>query len=296
MGTHSFETEPEHCAVYRTFLGDAAPPLLGVADHWNMPIAQHRLDLGKDAHFTGVGHHILTYHVGGAAARRTDGLSGAIARKGAISLQQPYSSATVSSDGVVDYAHLYFKQSLLCEVADELERSESAEPEDFFAAADASLAGDIEAYLLRAADRKDPATPIEMDSRAYLIALGVLRIAQHRATLLVASTETDMRADFRRVLRQIEDRLGESLRLSDLSDILGMSPFHFARIFKDQVGEPPAQYLQRRRTERAIELLRETRLPLSEIAFRTGFSSQSHMNRRVKAVTGLTPRQVREGG
>ena len=296
MGVHAFETEPEHCALYRTVLPDRLPPLFGVADHWNMPAARHRLDLGRDARFQGVGHHVLTYHVGGAAARRTDGFPGAVARKGAVSLQRPHSGATVSSDGLVSYAHLYFKQSLLCEAADELDRSDVAEPDDFFGVVDSSLALDIEAYLARASDRRDPATALEMDSRAYLIGLGVLRVAEDAARPLVLRGAPDMRPDLKRVLRQIEDRLGEPLRLSDLAAIVAMSPFHFARIFKDQIGEPPAQYLQRRRTERAIEMLRSTRLPLSEIAFRTGFSSQSHMHRRVKAMAGLTPRQVRDGG
>ena len=296
MGVHAFRTEPEHCALYRTFLGDAMPPLFGVADLWNMPAARHRLTLGRDARFQGVGHHILTYHVGGAPARRTDGFSGTVARKGAISLQRPFSGATVSSDGPVSYAHLYFKQGLLCEVADELDRSAFAEPEDFFGRVDGSLALDIEAYLARAADRREPTTAIEMDSRAYLIALGVLRLAENGAGPLTLAPTSRLRPDFKRVLQQVEERLGEPLRLSDLAGIVDMSPFHFARIFKDQVGEPPAQYVQRRRTERAIELLRTTRLPLSEVAFRTGFSSQSHMHRRVRAATGRTPRQVREGG
>ena len=125
--------------------------------------------------------------------------------------------------------------------------------------------------------------------------MGVLRATQKRMRLVDLQRSEVGRADLRRVLLAIEDRLGEPLRLSDLSTLVGMSPFHFARVFKEHVGEPPAQYLQNRRTERAIELIRTGSLPLSEIAFRTGFSSQSHMTRRVKTATGLTPGKLRSG-
>ncbi len=295
MGSHAFKTEPEHCALYRAFLGDDLPPLHGAADRWNMPTARHRMAIPKNARFEGVGHNILTYHAGGAAVRRTDGFTSAVARKGSMALQPVGTSVTLSSEGIVDYAHFYFNQSLMCEVADEAAHPVNAEPEAFFALFDDPLAGDLAAYLARSNDRHEPATAIEMDTRAYLIALGTLRVARRRSALVDLCDDHDVRADMKRVLRQIEDRLNEPLRLSDLAEIVRMSPFHFARVFKQQIGEPPAQYLQRRRTERAIELLRESRLPLSEIAFRTGFSSQSHMNRRVKTITGLTPKQIRMG-
>ena len=294
LGTHSFETEPEHCAVYRKYLGDNLPDVYGVDEHWNMPIAQHRRDIGRNRRFDGVDHYILTYHVGGAAARRLDAGTSGVARKGAISLQTPRSAATISSDGVVEYTHLYFQQSLLCEVFDEIaDAVGTAEPTDFFAVLDLPLANDIESYLARAMDTENPATALEMDSRAYLIALGIIRVAQKSSAGVRLIDNLDVRSDLRKVLRRIDERLGEELRLADLAGILGMSAFHFARIFKEQIGESPAQYVQKRRTERAIEMLRDSKLPLSEIAYRTGFSSQSHMSRRVKDMTGLTPRRVR---
>lgn len=295
MGAHAFKTEPEHCAIYRSFLGDGVPPIYGLDERWNMPGARHRRAIAKDTVFEGVDHYVLTYHVGGATARRSDPAASGIAMTGAVSLQSPQSPATVSSDGVVEYAHLYFKQSLLCEVFDELAQDGVAEPSDFFGLLDTPLAQDIEAYLQRAADRDDPATALEMDNRAYLIALGILRVAEKSGMVIALRNNLVERTDLKRVLRTIDEQMAEPLRLTDLASLVDMSPFHFARVFRDHVGEPPAQYVQRRRTERAIDLIRETGLPLSEIAYRTGFSSQSHMTRRVKETTGQTPRQVRTG-
>ncbi len=295
MGIHAFGHEPEHCEVYRAHVGPNMPPIYGLEEGWNMPVARHRRALGHGMFFRGVDHYVLTYHIAGAPARRLEATPLPTARQGALSLQRPQSAGKFSSTGVVEYGHFYFKQSLLCEVAEEAGLAHFAEPEDFFAITDQAAARDAEAYLHRAMDAADPPTSIEMDGRSYLIALGILRATQKRAELRGLDAAEVARADLRRVLAAIEDRLSEPLRLSDLSELLGMSPFHFARVFKEHVGEPPAQYLQRRRAERAVEMIRSSDLALSEIAFRTGFSSQSHMTRHVKAAAGTTPGKLRSG-
>ncbi len=295
MGIHSFDPEPEHCEVYRALVGPNLPRIFGVQEQWNMPVARHRRALGHELYCRGVDHYVLTYHLGGASARRLAASPLPTARTGALSLQRPHSGGKFSSDGVVEYGQFYFKQSLLCEVSDEAGLSQVAEPEDFFAHSDHAAARDAEAYLQRAMDAADPPCSMEMDARSYLIAMGVLRATLKRMRLVDLRLSEVGRADLRSVLLAIEERLGEPLRLSDLATLVNMSPFHFSRVFKEHVGEPPAQYLQKRRTERAVEMIRSGSLPLSDIAFRTGFSSQSHMTRRVKAATGMTPGKLRSG-
>lgn len=294
MGLHAFETEPEHCSVYRMQFGTDLPKLYGFADRWNMPIARHRRVLGSGVEFRGVDHYVLTSHIGGAAARRWDRRSSP-ARPGAFSLQRPGSSGKFASDGRVDYAHFYFRQSLLCEVSEEAGLARAAEPDDFFAVHDPAWSRDAEAYLLRALDRRDPPTPMEMDGRAYFVILGLLRAALQREDLLASGLDGVERADMRRVIREMERRLAEPLRLTELAATVGMSPFHFARVFKATTGEPPAQFLLRRRVEVAVDLIRDSTLSLAEIAARSGFSSQSHMTRRVHLQTGRTPTQIRSG-
>jgi AraC family transcriptional regulator len=95
------------------------------------------------------------------------------------------------------------------------------------------------------------------------------------------------------VVDLIEARLAEPLRLSELASAVGMSPVHFARVFRRETGLTPARWIMRRRTERAVELIRTTKLSLAEIAYATGFSSQSHMTRAVRALTGATPAKLR---
>lgn len=93
----------------------------------------------------------------------------------------------------------------------------------------------------------------------------------------------------RRVLEFVEDRLEETLHLATLAELACLSPYHFARAFKSAVGVPPHRYVVERRVERAKRLLERDHAPLVEIALVCGFSSQSHLARSFRRVTGITP-------
>jgi AraC family transcriptional regulator len=96
----------------------------------------------------------------------------------------------------------------------------------------------------------------------------------------------------RAVLEYIHEHLDAELCLDHLAALAHMSPYHFARLFKNSTGMPPHQYVIARRVERAKELLRDRDpLPLAEVAVETGFSSQSHFTRHFKRFVGVTPRQ-----
>lgn len=97
----------------------------------------------------------------------------------------------------------------------------------------------------------------------------------------------------RRALERIEAGLDGPLGLDDLAQAIGLSTFHFARMFKRSTGQTPQGFVLRRRIERARGLLAERRLSLAEIALACGFSGQSHFTARFRAVTGLTPGQYR---
>jgi AraC family transcriptional regulator len=72
-----------------------------------------------------------------------------------------------------------------------------------------------------------------------------------------------------------------------------MSYFHFSRAFKQSMGMTATNYIAERRIERAKKLLEETELPISEIALRSGFSSQSHFTTAFRRLAGATPKAFR---
>jgi len=96
-----------------------------------------------------------------------------------------------------------------------------------------------------------------------------------------------------RVCDFIEEHLGEKISLGALSSMAGLSPNHFARAFQQSVGMPPHKYLLRRRVEQVEQMLRETQLPLSQIALAVGFSDQSHLARHFRRLTGMPPSMAR---
>jgi len=76
---------------------------------------------------------------------------------------------------------------------------------------------------------------------------------------------------------------------------VGMSYFHFSRAFKQSMGMTLTNYIAERRIERAKRLMQDTALPISEIALRSGFSSQSHFTTSFRRFAGITPRSFRKG-
>lgn len=101
----------------------------------------------------------------------------------------------------------------------------------------------------------------------------------------------------RKAIAIIEHHLADDeegkVTLKIVAKQVGMSYFHFSRVFKQSMGMNLTNYIAERRIERAKELLNETELPISEIALRSGFSSQSHFHTAFRKVAGTTPRVFR---
>jgi AraC family transcriptional regulator len=97
----------------------------------------------------------------------------------------------------------------------------------------------------------------------------------------------------RRVLDYIDQNLENEISVADLADIAALSTFHFARLFTALIGLPPRKYVSRRRLEGAMKMLAGGKLPLTEIAHRSRFSSQAAFSRAFRRATGVTPGEYR---
>lgn len=103
----------------------------------------------------------------------------------------------------------------------------------------------------------------------------------------------------RRLLRA-KDRMDaashEEWPVRRLAQVSGVSEAHFARSFKQAFGIPPHRYLLTRRIERAMTLLRDTDLSITDIAFDTGWASLGTFGRTFRDITGDSPSAIRTRG
>lgn len=101
-------------------------------------------------------------------------------------------------------------------------------------------------------------------------------------------------AQRRRLSELIQQQLGSRLSLNRLAHEVGLSPHHFARLFKATYGTTPHQHLQALRIEAAVEALRRDQdVPIAQVALTCGFASQSHMTELLRRRLGLTPGRLR---
>ena len=100
----------------------------------------------------------------------------------------------------------------------------------------------------------------------------------------------------RRMLRArdaIDRDYAKPLDIRTLARIAYVSEMHFIRVFRATFGETPHRYLQRRRVERAMFLLRETDRSVTEICFDVGFASLGTFSRTFSAIVGEPPTAYR---
>ncbi|MBD3887398.1 helix-turn-helix transcriptional regulator [Phormidium tenue FACHB-886] len=92
------------------------------------------------------------------------------------------------------------------------------------------------------------------------------------------------------VIEYIDECLDQNIGLSELAQVVNMSQYHFARLFKQSVGITPHQYLIKQRVERAKRLLRQYDLSIADIALRCGFANQGHLSYHFKRLMKVTPK------
>ena len=87
----------------------------------------------------------------------------------------------------------------------------------------------------------------------------------------------------------------EPLDIPALARIARVSEAHFIRTFRSTFGETPHRYLQRRRIERSMWLLRETTRSVTDICLDVGFTSLGTFSRTFRTILGLSPMAYRKG-
>lgn len=193
--------------------------------------------------------------------------------------------------------HLYLHHSVLTEVAADLYSGDPAliQPVTHLGIIDPMLEGLINAVREAVAD--DPtASGLYVDHLARAFAARILRDYSNAGSGQIGKSPTHglgkrQLAQFRDL---VEARMNQKLSLNDLSEGSGMTPGHFARLFKQSTGVTPYQYLMHSRVRRARYLLAESALPILRVAAECGFADHVHFTRVFSKVVGTPPAAFRK--
>jgi AraC family transcriptional regulator len=96
------------------------------------------------------------------------------------------------------------------------------------------------------------------------------------------------------VVEYIRSQLHSELRLEQIANQVGISPYYLAHAFRTTTEISPHQYVLHCRLERSQCSLRSTQMTIAEIAYEVGFSSQSHMTTVFRRMLYITPNKYRQ--
>ena len=94
-------------------------------------------------------------------------------------------------------------------------------------------------------------------------------------------------------IEMIRERCVFQLRVSDIAAEVGVHPYHLCRSFRRFLGVTPGEFIRSCRLERAMTLVRDSKLSLSTVALECGYADQSQFTRSFRRTTGTTPGQMR---
>jgi AraC family transcriptional regulator len=101
------------------------------------------------------------------------------------------------------------------------------------------------------------------------------------------------RAKLERAVTYIQENLDRNLKLTNPIDELGISYYHLCRLFRQELGVTPHQYIVQQRVERAKTLLEDSGRTILDITNDCGFANPSHFAKCFRERVGISPRQFR---
>ena len=208
---------------------------------------------------------------------------------GAIAMQ-PFEGAGWRFEGAVGFVHLYVPYRVLAMVCESLFGRELRHSDLRMAAAvgDGRLCG--AAQSIQGGLRSVEPTNLILDSWALVLAeILVRRFSSHAERPVRGAPGRIPARGVAHVIDFVEAGIGHDLSLESLAAVAAMSPFHFARRFRETVGVSPHAYVLARRVRHARAMLKRGHAGLADIAAACGFSSQAHFTTAFHRHVGVTP-------
>ena len=212
---------------------------------------------------------------------------------GMVQYTQPDTQVIVDMRGEVSLQQIYIDHSIFQEVAQatrvgDPDRLKTLGIHGVFDPAMKNVA----AAILDEARRPSAGGELYADLLAQQIALLILR-RQHDLQNLPEQSLSLSQTELTRVIDHLQSDLSETGGIDTLATLLDMDPFTFTRAFKARTGQAPHQFLIQLRLNKIKDLLINTDNTLADIAYETGFSSQSHMTAMFSGAVGVPPGRYR---
>jgi AraC family transcriptional regulator len=170
--------------------------------------------------------------------------------------------------------------------------AEKARLRDLSAFTDDALSSLME--RLREELMRDQASQLFVSAIAQAVAVHIARNYAETVDESRRGTPSLPAYKLKRVTEFMAEHMAEDLSLDQLATQVGVSKFHFDRLFKRATGLSPSRYQIELRLNEARRLLRETKKSILNIALEVGYTNPSHFAKLFRRETGLTPSQYRQ--
>lgn len=137
---------------------------------------------------------------------------------------------------------------------------------------------------------RDPRWATRTNTALYALLGLIIHRLQQRAQARPGSVPLNLHL----LQTYISRHLGQSVTLAELARQVNLSPTHFARVFKRQLGISPINYVIQKRMTQASSLLAETTMPLKQIAQAVGYADPFYFSRLFKKTVGVSPTVYRK--
>ena len=193
---------------------------------------------------------------------------------------------------VCSHDHAYGDECLTIELAPELVASIGDRPETWRSGALPPLPELLVLGELAQA-AADGRSDVGLDEAGMALAARFVALVSDRDAAPPTASTRDRRRAVAAAL-WLDAHAHEPLALDDAAREVGLSPFHFLRLFAAALGVTPHQYLVRARLRRAARLLAEDERSITDVAYDVGFGDLSNFVRTFHRAAGVSPRRFRQ--
>ncbi|WP_298302789.1 AraC family transcriptional regulator [uncultured Erythrobacter sp.] len=244
--------------------------------------------------------HTIVLHLGGATDVHRQYLGEQATPVGGIgttTIVAAHRACRWMASGEVEVLHFYMDDAVLREIATAETGHDAADLTilDRHSIEDSFIRG-IAPSIMDLMAAADPPSQLLLDSFDRVIAAHLLsHYSNHNERMQFALAQQTQRGESAKIARArayLDERLEANVALQEVADHVGMSPFHFQRVFKAETGLTPHQHVLQGRLRRARALL-QGKDAIADIAFACGFASQQHMTTVFGKQLGITPGKYR---